>query len=406
MPRTVVRICGWSSVDYREQKSKIDEFGGKEIGSAMRLKVTPEAALNFTKISVRTICSWPPPPDATKLQIILFEVFWWISHLFLVLLALPLMLAVYEYRRNPSILTKTLCEVSAIAQTAIKMAICRGQYNRFQVLFSEMETFLKHANSHERTVLQRYVDKVAIFHAFITISAYLTAFAFACGPLVLSQPFPSEATYPFPIDSRFVKIILLVLQEVAIIQAGAGVAVDCQAAVLIWFTVARFELLALKMKKVESEHELYGYLLEHQKLLKYANEMRLAVRFVAFAAIALTTVGVTCGGLQLISHQPLSVKGQFCILILTAALELFAYAWPADNLISASESIGRAAYNSPWIGKSSKMLTSLLILFRRSNEPLVISINGIVPAVSLNFYGDFLSSAFAYFTTLRVLVGE
>lgn len=96
-------------------------------------KITPVKAIFFTKISVALTCAWPPLPNATKVDVILFKIWWYLCYLCSILLLFPLLSSVYEYRDDPVILAKSVCLSCAVLQVTLKMMICRIRYNRFQV---------------------------------------------------------------------------------------------------------------------------------------------------------------------------------------------------------------------------------------------------------------------------------
>ncbi|CAD1477278.1 unnamed protein product, partial [Heterotrigona itama] len=98
----------------------------------MKKRIAPEKAILFTKLSVALTCSWPPSPLATKTQLLLFNALWCTTFVSSVTLFLPLMAAIYEYRKHPIVLGKTVSLASAVAQVVIKMMICRWQQKRFQ----------------------------------------------------------------------------------------------------------------------------------------------------------------------------------------------------------------------------------------------------------------------------------
>lgn len=96
-------------------------------------KITPVKVIYFTKISVALTCAWPPPPNATKFNITLFKSLWYMCYLSSILLLLPLINSVYEYRDDPVILAKSVCLSCAVLQIILKMTICRIRYKLFQV---------------------------------------------------------------------------------------------------------------------------------------------------------------------------------------------------------------------------------------------------------------------------------
>lgn len=99
----------------------------------MAMKITPVKAILFMKMSVALTCTWPPSPKITKSNIILFKACWYICYFCNILLLLPLLSSVYEYRDDPVILAKSVCLSCAVLQVTIKMIVCRIQYTSFQV---------------------------------------------------------------------------------------------------------------------------------------------------------------------------------------------------------------------------------------------------------------------------------
>ncbi|XP_012058568.1 PREDICTED: uncharacterized protein LOC105621720, partial [Atta cephalotes] len=92
----------------------------------------PVKVINFTKISVALTCVWPPPPNATKFDIISFKILWYMCYLSNILLLLPLLSSIYEYLDDPVILAKSVCLCCAVLQVTIKMMVCYIRQNCFQ----------------------------------------------------------------------------------------------------------------------------------------------------------------------------------------------------------------------------------------------------------------------------------
>jgi len=97
------------------------------------IMITPVKVINFTKISVALTCVWPPPPNATKFDIISFKILWYMCYLSNILLLLPLLSSIYEYLDDPVILAKSVCLCCAVLQVTIKMMVCYIRQNCFQV---------------------------------------------------------------------------------------------------------------------------------------------------------------------------------------------------------------------------------------------------------------------------------
>nr|WGO81740.1 olfactory receptor 59 [Microplitis mediator] len=369
----------------------------------MKLTASPEAALQFTKMNVYLVSSWPLPKSVSKSTKIWFNVRWWTAFVSLLLLFLPLTNGVYVFRNDLLIMVKAACQSSASGQALLKLIICRFQSNRFQLLHDEMENFMKNADALEKKYLNKYIEKSGFFHVFVSFSMWAVCLAFIIEPILLSHPYPTDTAYPFVVKSQVLRTILYLQQIMALFFVAAALTIDFQVATLLWFTCVRFEVLGHYFREVSNETELVTCIKKHQKILWYANEVKYAVRYITLTTIATTTIGVICGCFTLISHQPISVKLRIANIVGNATSELFIYAWPADNLIQVSREIGWSAYNSKWIKGSVNMIKTTMSVICRSQSPITISIYGLMPSLCLQYYTSFLSTTFSYFTTLRAV---
>ncbi|XP_072742528.1 odorant receptor 49a-like isoform X1 [Anoplolepis gracilipes] len=372
----------------------------------MTLKITPVKAILFTKISVALTCAWPPSPKMTKSSIILFKACWYMCYFSSILLLLPLLTSVYEYRDDPVILAKSVCLSCAVAQVTIKMMVCRMQYSSFQMLYHDMETFCKQADDKKNITLQRYVDDYKCAYGTYTLWCYLTAIGVICGPLFLPQQFPTDAKYPFPVVHHPVKSIIYLHQSLVGLQVSAGMCIDCSIAILLFYSAARLELLAQKIRSVKTECELDACIKLHDEILRYISKMINVVWPLILTTITTTAMGVVFGSLNMVTEQPIMVKIQYSIVVFSASLELFICAFPADNLMHMSSRICLAAYESKWFQGSVNMQKKIFQIIFRSQKPEVIRINGILPALSLRYYAGFLYTSCSYFTAVRIMVNE
>ncbi|XP_057328348.1 uncharacterized protein LOC130669446 [Microplitis mediator] len=369
----------------------------------MKLTASPEAALRFTKMNVYLVSSWPPSKSLSRISKIWFNVRWWIAFISILLLFIPLTNGVYVYRNDSLVMVKAACLSSASAQALLKLIICRFQSNRLQLLHDEMEIFIKNADALEKKYLLKYIKKSGLFHVFGSLSVWAVCLSYIIEPILLSHSYPTDTAYPFVVESQVLRTILYLQQIIALIFVGAALIIDFQVATLLWFTCVRFEVLSHYFREVSNETELVTCIKKHQKILWYANEVKYAVRYITLSTIATTTIGVICGCLALLSHQPMSVKLRVGNIVGNATIELFIYAWPADNLIRVSQAIGRSAYNSKWLKGSVGLVKTTMNVICRSQSPSTISIHGVMPSLCLRYYTSFLSTTFSYFTTLRVV---
>ncbi|GAB1863721.1 Odorant receptor [Camponotus japonicus] len=372
----------------------------------MAMKITPVKAILFMKMSVALTCTWPPSPKITKSNIILFKACWYICYFCNILLLLPLLSSVYEYRDDPVILAKSVCLSCAVLQVTIKMIVCRIQYTSFQMLYHDMETFCKQTDDKTNITLQRYVDNYKCTYGSYILWCYLTAIGVICGPLFLPQQFPTDAKYPFSVEHHPVKSIIYLHQSLVGLQASAGMCIDCSIAILLFYSAARLKMLAQEIRNAKSECELDACIKLHGEILKYISKMISVVRPLVLTTITMTTMGVVFGSLNIITEQPTIVKIQYSIVVFSAGLELFMCAFPADNLMHMNSRICLGAYESEWFQRSVSMQRKIVQIIFRSQKPEVIRINGILPALSLRYYARFLYTSYSYFTAVRIMVNE
>lgn len=108
----------------------------------------------------------------------------------------------------------------------------------------------KEATPYERAVYQRYVDKYSTFYAVAAMWFYMTSILLPIGTLLISQPFPTNAEYPFPVDYKPLSAIIFVHQSLGCIQCSAHVCLNMLGALLMLFSAARYEILATELREV------------------------------------------------------------------------------------------------------------------------------------------------------------
>ena len=133
---------------------------------------------------------------------------------------------------------------------------------------NEFNLFLKSAKSDEKTLIQECVRKYAKFHLIVVLCCYGAAFFVICGPIFLPAPLPTDATYPFSVNSSPIWEMIYVHQAISGFQVSAGMCVDTLVAFLIWYTGIRFELLYGKFKRIENVSDMFRCIQEHQYLLR------------------------------------------------------------------------------------------------------------------------------------------
>ncbi|XP_035728641.1 odorant receptor Or2-like [Vespa mandarinia] len=245
----------------------------------------------------------------------------------------------------------------------------------------EMENIVKQAAPYEKAILEKYVKRCAILHISLTFGFYLAGTNIVLGPIFLSQSLPTFAVYPFDTESHPIYEIIYFQQALTAIQACTAAAIDCLAALLLWFAGARFEMLKAEFANIVDEYDLTRCIQKHRHILSYAEKIVKTVRFVILATVAITTILIVFSG-----TDSMTIKFQFFVLDIVAIIQLFLNSHPAENLIQMSTAIGSAAYDLNWIDKSLVIWKNVCFLIQRSQKPITLSIPGFIPALSLTYY--------------------
>ncbi|CAD6202084.1 GSCOCT00013993001.2-RA-CDS [Cotesia congregata] len=366
-----------------------------------RSKVTPEAAVSFTRLTVWLTCIWAP---TGRLNLILFEAFLWFSIFLSLGLFVPLIVCVIKLIDDTFVVMKSFILISGIVNFVLKVIVCRIYRDELQELGGSLNDFIKNASQNDRLYLQKYVNKCWMFHGYMTCSYYLTTTAVLMGPLVLPEKFPSDAVYPFSVDHPVVATIVYAHQCIVGYQCSAGMALDCQAALFLWYLSARFEILISEIDSLRSLDKMRDIIKTHQEILRFAKQVVRPIRLIVLTTVTMTKVGMIFGAIVLISDESITVKVQFAILVISATINIYVCTWAADNLLTvSSESVSEKIFSTT--AMHSPVIRKLwLSVIHRTQKPITINIPGFLETLSNEFYSNFLSTAFSYFAAMHALV--
>ncbi|XP_043683519.1 putative odorant receptor 92a [Vespula pensylvanica] len=368
------------------------------------MKFTPEAALNFTRKSVAIIISWPPPINISKKVSILLDIYLFVSFLLSQVLLSTLVYGMYIYDYQLDIVIRSSCVCVTVVQTNIKMLIARLNRTNMQQIVVEMETVIREATPSEKAVLEKYVNRSATLHICLTFGFYLASINMLIGPLFLPQPFPGYSVFPFKTDTHPIYEIAYFAVSYPGLQSSAAATVDCQVAFLLWFAGARFEMLKNEIDEVLNEYDLKKCIIKHNHILIYAENIINTVRYLIFTAVIVASILIVFSGFLFFFVDSFIIKFQFLILDVVAVIQLYLNSNPAENLIEMSTEIGSAVYNLNWTDKSKMIWRNMYILMQRSQKPVILSVGGFLPALSLSYYMSYLSTCFSYFTTMKAMM--
>ncbi|XP_017760967.1 PREDICTED: uncharacterized protein LOC108551340 [Eufriesea mexicana] len=196
-----------------------------------------------------------------------------------------------------------------------------------------MVVCVKEAKKFERKIFSKYIAKCKMLYGCSITFIYATTSAILLGPMVSTSPFPMDIEYPFSINKTSVYIILYIHQFILICQGTAHLCMCVFGALMLWFTAARFECLAVEFQKIGDVDMLIICIKKQLYLMRYAEDVTSCFRFVILYAIGVNTLATILCGLLLITNAASLVKAQFTLLCFTALMEIFMYAWPADYLM-------------------------------------------------------------------------
>ncbi|XP_011876329.1 PREDICTED: odorant receptor 9a-like isoform X2 [Vollenhovia emeryi] len=275
-----------------------------------------------------------------------------------------------------------------------------------QYIVLEMEDYYQHAQKYEKEIFQKYIDNCKPFYGSILGWLAMTGISVIMTPVVSSQPFPCEVQYPFDVQYQPLKSIIYAHHMLIAYQSVIQVSANTFPALLLWFIAARFEILSVRFRTMTNMKELLKYTREHSLLLGYAREVTHAIRYVALLCVTFSTGAVIFGYLTFMSRQPWSVKWTFLMIAFCGFVELYMYAWPADNIISTSTDIASAVYESLWYNDDVTMQKVLVQIILRSQNPVIVSVPGALPHLSMNYYASYISTVFSYMAFVRIMMGD
>ncbi|XP_046750292.1 uncharacterized protein LOC124413615 [Diprion similis] len=240
------------------------------------------------------------------------------------------------------------------------------------ILITDITMFLEEATDEESAMVDFYMSKCSLLNAMILSTAIVGPSLYIMAPTFLTQPFPGKAAYPFSIEPLWIWATIYASQAITVFHVGHSLMMNLLFVNMIWFTVARSELVRTDIEKVDNETDAMKCIQKHQKFFCFADKMSIPVRRMACQVAASNLAAVVFGGL------------------------VFAYS------LRVSETI----LHSQWVGKSPQTLKLLLFMMQRASQPFVIKVDGLLPVLNLETFGSALSTTFSYIATLLTIFGN
>ncbi|KAL6434390.1 hypothetical protein ACFW04_006057 [Cataglyphis niger] len=375
--------------------------------AVMQKKITLKKTIAIVKLSLFVAWFWPLPQDANKRKVLYMQLYQYISILLTIAVIASMVYGLVKNLDDPELVIKASLGLFPCSHV-IWNILCRIViYQRLQCVTFKMENFCALIKAHEEAIVQRdYIDKCVNFYGFCITSFYTSLFALFVGPVLLDEPLPAPADFPFDASRQPLRAITYMHQIVVGLQIAAHLCVNAFMALLLWLASARFKLLIEDLRTITNIYDLMKCIEKHQLLLEYAKKVTIAVRPFALGTVFFSTVSLIVFGLIFITGVSLALKIQCVFLAISALLEVFMYAWPAEHLIHISNNIAQIAFETNWYDESKSFRKNLQMIILRSQRPILVVLPCGLPSLSLHYYASYLSTIFSYFTTMRMMFEE
>ncbi|XP_025601780.2 odorant receptor 46a-like [Athalia rosae] len=370
-------------------------------------RITFARSMLILKYTIAPMASWPLPPEASASDIRQRNIWWWCAFIISISSTSGWYWSIYLNLNDFDVAIKAVSELFPMSAVWVKMIVCKIEASRLQDLMAEMNSFLKNATAEEWELVMQYYDSCFTSHSFFFISSVLIMVFYIFEPAMNhDQTFPGTVEFPFAIESFWVWATLYLSQIFIMTQCGSMLLIDLMYATLLWYASARFDLLAIEFSNATNEDEFKRCIKKHQELMEYFVKFRTSIGRMAVVMIAIAMTAVSTGGFVLIRNQPMIEFVKYILFEFVAAIQVLLFSWPSDHILQMGEKMRHSIYNCAWIGKSPRMLKDMIIVLQRAKNPPIITIEGFLPILSLEFFGNCVAASFSYIATLRAVAGD
>ncbi|XP_046422438.1 uncharacterized protein LOC124180736 [Neodiprion fabricii] len=228
-----------------------------------------ETTIRFVKILSRLMFGWPLPLGTEPIIILKRQILKLLSMAHMILIFLAQIFYVYRNREDRLNIFLCMTELSALCGTIAMIFICHTDEDRLRALITEMTTFVSNATDQELAVIRFYVKKCSLLHTMVMAVIFPGGVVYLLAPIVLPQPLPIKAAYPFSIEPFWIWALLYGLNVVIALQVSSALFMSLIFVVLTWFTAARFDILNTEIQRASNLNEVNKCVLRHQEMLEY-----------------------------------------------------------------------------------------------------------------------------------------
>ncbi|XP_019700414.1 odorant receptor 43a [Harpegnathos saltator] len=367
---------------------------------------TLDKIITFLRVHLKFACCWPLSRTATSFQVTLDRIFRFLSVVNGVLVVVELTYSISNHLDDVFLIMQLACALGIFCEVPLQTCLFTQKYDRLQNVICEMEEYYERTTVEERDVIQQYCNKYTSFYGITLALTTASLVGSLVVPLMRSHTFPLEIEYPFRVDYQPMTAIIYFHQALGMYQVYCQVCSNVFLALLLWFTTARFEILSNKFRTAADYAECKAYIQKHQDILRYAREVTNSIAHVVLSSLGVSTAALVFGGVTFLSRLPPSIKIQYIIVCSSSLTKVLLCTWPADHLMRTSANIAESAYNSLWYNQGIDTRKIILYTLLRCQQPIVISVPGLLKALTFQHYASYISTAFSYLTTFRIILSE
>ncbi|XP_076393930.1 uncharacterized protein LOC105663983 isoform X2 [Megachile rotundata] len=288
---------------------------------------TPEKAIAFLRFTMASAFFLPLNSHASRLKITCYNILKFLAFLNSFLSLYPVINAL-QTSTDPMDVSESAVFLIGLLLAISHIAISIARSKNIRMVLELTEDVCKNANDSARRLFQRYMEQFSTFYGVLIIWTYATGMTFILKALIMSDPYPLNAIYPFRVDYQPLKTIIFLHQSLYICNVSGNSSVNVFCGFLLFFAAARFEILKMKLRNVKNTEDLIIRMEEYYVVKEYKEIIRFTPCAVILAVVAL----LMCG-MNLLQPQPLTVKMQYLSVAVTVGVTIFMFAWPADNLL-------------------------------------------------------------------------
>ncbi|XP_066601418.1 odorant receptor 85f-like [Prorops nasuta] len=372
----------------------------------MRLFETHRNLLIFLRGLSLFFGIWPLDTDAGYFKKLINNAMWWFFTISSGATVPPLCLGIYYYRSDLVNMMKSLVEVTYISEAFFNCIYCRVQRPLLTVLLSEIESFDKNSSEEEKVIRKKFLKPTNVFYTIMPLVFIVGALIFVFSPLSLpNRVVPLNTIYPFPVNEKYwAKCLVYALNNLSILIASVAIIVDLIVVMILWFSAYKFSLIGIQFNNITTYKYLCECIEQHKEAIRYSKDTERAVSYIIVKSTAAISIYLITCSLLILNNVPIYELTQFFLITFLSCIRLFICSWSADVMTDMAEEVSWCVYNSNWADKSLKIRKSVQIIIQRCRRPCIISVQGIIPVLSLRFCTSVLYKTFSYFMTLRALL--